>query len=207
MVPDTASHGSTSHLTDIEKISQGPKHYKIVVTEIPEAIVLEVANSASIILEIVQESPQKASHWSIGHMIRIVVIALVLVTGTTLALLSPTGTDNFIIPHFDPISSQYAPVSVAVFVIGLTSGPMAFEPLSEFAGRRLSLLLYLIIYHASAVGCAFSPSWPAFLVFRFGRGFSAEAALTVLSDNAAGSRNKHQTSFGPIIAGYGTTQD
>jgi MFS family permease len=100
-------------------------------------------------------------------------------------------------------------------------GPIIFAPLSESLGRRIVFLASFTIYTAFTLGCAFAPSWPAFLFFRFMLGCAAAAPQTVsgglfcdlypdlrprgLAVTLLGLTSNVGPLVGPIISGFTST--
>ena len=63
-------------------------------------------------------------------------------------------------------------VTVSCAIWGTVVGSLAVAPLAERYGSRESLRVIALLYLASAVSCAFAPSWPAFLAARFTGGLA-----------------------------------
>ncbi|WP_424767852.1 multidrug effflux MFS transporter [Paenibacillus sp. sgz302251] len=69
--------------------------------------------------------------------------------------------------------------SLTASLLGLGLGQMIMGPLSDIYGRRLPLLISMILYILSSVGCAFAPSIEWFIVLRFIQGVAASAGLVI----------------------------
>lgn len=69
--------------------------------------------------------------------------------------------------------------TVAIALIGTVIGALiAAKPADKF-GRKETLIAVAILYAVSALGCAFSNSWVAFIIFRFVGGIGVGASSVV----------------------------
>lgn len=76
-------------------------------------------------------------------------------------------------------SSSYAQLSLTACMIGLSVGQLFAGALSDFHGRRLPLLIGLLLYAVSSILCAFSPSIEAFVALRFIQGLAGSAGIVI----------------------------
>lgn len=65
------------------------------------------------------------------------------------------------------MSTEAAGLTVTVFLLGYSFGPLVFAPLSEFYGRRWVFYITFVCYIAFNFLCAFAPNFGALLVGRF----------------------------------------
>ncbi|MFT0213293.1 multidrug effflux MFS transporter [Pseudomonas sp. F1_0610] len=70
-------------------------------------------------------------------------------------------------------------VSLTVFLMALGAGQLVFGPLIDAYGRRLPLLIGLVVFAAASVGAAFSSSIEWLLIVRFIQGMAAALTLVV----------------------------
>lgn len=85
----------------------------------------------------------------------------------------PTLADNL---H---TSSSYAQLSLTACMIGLSVGQLFAGALSDFHGRRVPLLIGLLIYAITSLLCAFSPSIGVLVVLRFIQGLAGSAGIVI----------------------------
>ncbi|CAN7517049.1 multidrug effflux MFS transporter [Paenibacillus sp. LjRoot153] len=69
--------------------------------------------------------------------------------------------------------------SLTASLLGLGLGQMVMGPLSDKYGRRMPLLISMILYIVSSIGCAFVPNIESFIVLRFIQGVAASAGLVI----------------------------
>lgn len=76
-------------------------------------------------------------------------------------------------------SSSYAQLSLTACMIGLSVGQLFAGALSDFHGRRLPLLIGLLIYAIASVLCAFSTSIEVLVALRFIQGLAGSAGIVI----------------------------
>lgn len=69
--------------------------------------------------------------------------------------------------------------SLTACLLGLGLGQIVIGPLSDVHGRRKPLLISMILYFLSSIGCAFAPNIEIFIALRFIQGFAASAGLVI----------------------------
>ncbi|MFP3126349.1 multidrug effflux MFS transporter [Ectobacillus funiculus] len=69
--------------------------------------------------------------------------------------------------------------SLTASLLGLSIGQIVIGTLSDVHGRRKPLLISMILYFLSSIGCAFAPNIQIFIAFRFIQGFVAAAGLVI----------------------------
>ncbi|ULL14969.1 MFS transporter [Paenibacillus sp. H1-7] len=69
--------------------------------------------------------------------------------------------------------------SLTASLLGLGLGQMVMGPLSDSYGRRTPLLISMILYIVTSIGCAFVPNIESFIVLRFIQGAAASAGLVI----------------------------
>ncbi len=69
--------------------------------------------------------------------------------------------------------------TVSIALWGTVAGALFAGPLGQRIGSRAALRIMAVLYVVSALGCAFAPSWVAFLLFRFigGLGIGGSSVL------------------------------
>lgn len=82
--------------------------------------------------------------------------------------------------------------SLTASLLGLSIGQLVMGTLSDVHGRRKPLLVAMILFFISSIGCAFSPNIGTFIAVRFIQGFVAAAGLV-----------SHVLSFVIFIVGLG----
>jgi DHA1 family bicyclomycin/chloramphenicol resistance-like MFS transporter len=119
-----------------------------------------------------------------GHstMNRPVTSKLPLLLGLLIAV-GPVSTDMYL-PAFPDIAHEFAnqaapQESLAAYFVGLAVGQMTQGALSDRLGRRLPLLIGLILYTVASLGCALSHSVEGLVLFRFLSALGASAGVVI----------------------------
>ncbi|RMZ81328.1 hypothetical protein DV738_g2303, partial [Chaetothyriales sp. CBS 135597] len=87
------------------------------------------------------------------------------------------------IAHTYGCSLTVATLGVTTFLLGFSSGPLVFAPLSEVWGRNIIFRLVLGLFVLFQIGCALAPNIALLIVFRFFAGFFGSPTVT----NSGGS--------------------
>lgn len=104
-----------------------------------------------------------------------------------LALISavpPLSIDMYL-PGFTRMSEDLATSASTVqltltsFLIGFASGQLVIGAVSDRHGRRLPLMLALVICTVASIGCATAPSIELLIAFRFVQGFTGAAGVVI----------------------------
>jgi MFS family permease len=108
--------------------------------------------------------------------------------------------------EFGVTDSTIEAMTVSLYVLGFSFGPLLFAPLSELYGRLILYHICNTVYFAFTAGCAFSTNVEMFLVFRFICGCAASSPMsigggTVADVTAPQKRGKSMALFtmGPIL--------
>lgn len=83
------------------------------------------------------------------------------------------------IMKFFGTNASMVQASLTSALLGLSLGQIVIGPLSDVNGRRKPLLISMILFFISSVGCAISPNVEVFIVLRFIQGFTASAGLVI----------------------------
>ncbi|KAF6833525.1 MFS multidrug transporter [Colletotrichum musicola] len=70
-------------------------------------------------------------------------------------------------------------MTVAIYVLGFSIGPLLLSPLSELHGRRPLILVSDLLFTVWSLACALAPSLPALVAFRFFEGVGGSGCLTI----------------------------
>lgn len=101
-----------------------------------------------------------------------------------LAAIGPLSIDMYL-PSLPAIaenlntSASLVQLSLTFFMAGLALGQLLAGPLSDIYGRRLPLLIGLVIFVISTFLCALSPSIGVLIALRFIQGFSGSVGVVV----------------------------
>lgn len=104
-----------------------------------------------------------------------------------LGLLSAFGpfVMDMYLAAFPQIAEYYAAspsqvqLSLATCTVGLAIGQLLFGTVSDSIGRKTPLLLSLLLYVISAIGCILAPSIELFVIIRFFQGLSAAGGVVI----------------------------
>jgi MFS transporter, DHA1 family, multidrug resistance protein len=115
-------------------------------------------------------------------MVRPVTKNLPFLLGFIIAV-GPVSTDMYL-PAFPAIAQAFhnaaAPqYSLAAYFVGLAFGQMTQGALSDRLGRRLPLLIGLVIYTFASIGCALAWDVGSLVIFRFLAAFGCSAGIVI----------------------------
>lgn len=86
-----------------------------------------------------------------------------------------------------PISSQYhigqvaATLGISLFVMGFATGPTFWAPLSELKGRKLPLVIAMLMFSIFEIGVATATNIQTIMICRFFAGFAGACPLSVVA--------------------------
>lgn len=86
--------------------------------------------------------------------------------------------------HFG-VPSLMVQLSLTSCTFGLGAGQLVFGTLSDRLGRKMPLLLSLVMFMLSTLGCVFSPAIMVFVACRFVQGLSASGGIVLSRSIAA----------------------
>ncbi|RXT15445.1 Bcr/CflA family multidrug efflux MFS transporter [Ammoniphilus sp. CFH 90114] len=110
-------------------------------------------------------------------------IKFALILGS-LATIGPLSIDMYL-PAFPIIAedlgtnASLVQLSLTFFLLGLSLGQLVVGPFSDIRGRRIPLLIGLLVYSSASLLCALSPSIEALLFFRFAQGLAGSAGIVL----------------------------
>ena len=102
----------------------------------------------------------------------------------SLTALVPLSVDG-VVPAFPATARAYGVGIVAVqsllstFLLGAAAGQLVWGPLSDRFGRRLSLLLGLVVFMGGTLLCLIAPSLSVLLIGRFLQALGASSGMVV----------------------------
>ena len=102
----------------------------------------------------------------------------------SLAALGPLTIDMYL-PSFPTIANEFSTkaslvqFSLTACLLGLGIGQLVIGPMSDVRGRRPPLLIFLTLYFAASIACAFAPTISIFIGARFMQGFAAAAGIVI----------------------------
>lgn len=83
------------------------------------------------------------------------------------------------IMNFFGTNASMIQATLTASLLGLGLGQIVMGPLSDVHGRRKPLLIAMILYFLSSIGCAFAINIEFFIAERFIQGFAASAGLVI----------------------------
>lgn len=123
------------------------------------------------------------------------VTAMVILVLTTLSAIGPLATDMYI-PAFPDVASELGTtasrmqLTITAFFLGTASGQVVAGPLSDRMGRRIPLLIGIILCLLASIGCAMALDVETLLALRvlqgIGGGFGMVLGRAVLIDMTDG---------------------
>jgi DHA1 family bicyclomycin/chloramphenicol resistance-like MFS transporter len=72
-------------------------------------------------------------------------------------------------------------LTMSVFMISLAAAPLVYGPVSDRYGRKPVVLFGVALFAISSLACAFAPSLPALLIWRFSQGVGAASTTTAMA--------------------------
>ncbi|EIM88767.1 MFS general substrate transporter [Stereum hirsutum FP-91666 SS1] len=81
--------------------------------------------------------------------------------------------------HYNITTETVLALTLSIFVLAWSVGPLLGGPLSEIYGRRPILILSTIIFLIFNTACIFAPNTGAFIFFRFAAGLGASTPISV----------------------------
>src|SRR3990172_7790848 len=100
------------------------------------------------------------------------------------AMLAPFSIDTYL-PSFPDIAKEFAASPVAMqqtlslYMLAFAVMMLVYGPLSDAFGRKNVVLVSVVAYVVSSIGCALATDMRWLLLMRVGQGLSASGALVV----------------------------
>lgn len=123
------------------------------------------------------------------------VTAIVIVVLTTLSAIGPLATDMYI-PAFPDVADELSTsasrmqLTITAFFLGTATGQVVAGPLSDRMGRRIPLLIGIVLCLVASIGCALAGDVEMLLMMRvlqgIGGGFGMVLGRAVLIDMTDG---------------------
>ncbi|WP_071394054.1 multidrug effflux MFS transporter [Bacillus tuaregi] len=76
-------------------------------------------------------------------------------------------------------STSVAQLSITACLLGMALGQLLLGPLSDQKGRRLPLIISLVIYSLSSILCAFAPTVEVLVILRLVQGLSGAGGMVI----------------------------
>ncbi|KAI1179495.1 major facilitator superfamily transporter [Nemania sp. FL0916] len=115
----------------------------------------------------------------------ITIITMLTVINTTLGSSLPSMAVPAITQEWGVTSSTQKVLPISTYLTGYVFGPLLWGPFSEHIGRRNLTIAAHCLFTVWTLGCALSPNWPAFLVFRLLCGAFGSAPIAIVSGQLA----------------------
>lgn len=93
---------------------------------------------------------------------------------------------------FFQTTSSRVQLGLTTSMVGLAVGQLIFGPLSDRYGRRTPLLVAMVLFLLSTVGCIFSQSISQFVVLRFVQGVAGAGGVVISRSIAADKYSAHE---------------
>lgn len=121
--------------------------------------------------------PEDPQNWTTWRKMTCTLTSILLVLNATLASSGPSSNIGSMTRHFH-VSGEAAALTVTLFLLGYSAGPLLFAPLSEYYGRRPVFVVTFTLYFASTFLCVWAPSFGGLLVARLLTGTFVSSPLT-----------------------------
>ncbi|KAI3320954.1 major facilitator superfamily domain-containing protein [Xylariaceae sp. AK1471] len=118
-------------------------------------------------------------NWSTCRKTFIAMIGVLCTFNSVFNTSLPSGYIDVLSAHFNIQNSMLEVLPITVYQIGFLSGSLLFAPLSETYGRKMVVIGSSGFFCIFILGSVFSPSWSAYLGFRFLQGACASSAISV----------------------------
>jgi MFS family permease len=92
----------------------------------------------------------------------------------------PGGASAYIADDFHIVDPLKVALPLVVYLVGYVFGPLMLSPLSEFYGRKRTLIASELGFLGASIGCASSPTFGILVIFRALAGVAAAIPLTVI---------------------------
>jgi DHA1 family bicyclomycin/chloramphenicol resistance-like MFS transporter len=129
---------------------------------------------------------------------------LLTFTVALLAMLAPFSIDTYLPSfvalgdHFQ-ISQEVLQQSISLYMIGFAATTLIYGSLSDSFGRRRVIIIALLFYILSSIGCFMAEDYTTFLLMRVGQGLSASAGMVigraVIRDRFEGAQARQAMSY------------
>ncbi|KAF4121388.1 putative arabinose efflux permease, MFS family [Geosmithia morbida] len=106
-----------------------------------------------------------------------IISGMTFVTPFASSMLSPAVT--FVSAEFGITNQTLLSLSVSIYLLGYSFGPLLLAPMSEIYGRRIVLSLSNWFFVIWQIGCALSPNITSLIIFRFLGGMGGSGCLTL----------------------------
>jgi multidrug resistance protein len=120
--------------------------------------------------------------------------------------ISAPGT-GFLMKEFHQDDAIIGSLTISIFLLGFTLGPLVMAPLSELYGRLIVYHLSIATFIAFVLGCGWSQDIVSFLILRFIAGCAASSPSTIGGGTVADLIPVEKrgaamavTALGPILA-------
>ena len=101
-----------------------------------------------------------------------------------MSAMAPLATDMYL-PSLPELAADFqttpsaAQLTLTMTMLGMACGQMVLGPISDRYGRKRPLLLGMIVFALTAIGCATATSIGAFLALRFIMGFAGASGIVI----------------------------
>ncbi|TGJ80613.1 hypothetical protein E0Z10_g8152 [Xylaria hypoxylon] len=124
-------------------------------------------------------------NWSNRRKLFINITCMMTVTNSTMGSSLPSMAIPFMTREWGVTSDTQKVLPISTYLIGYVFGPLLWGPLSEHIGRRNLTTAALSLFTLWTLGCALSPNWSSFLIFRFLCGTFGSAPIAIVTGQLA----------------------
>jgi multidrug resistance protein len=156
------------------------QHYDPSIPQTKSELPPDEVNKAAFKVDWEPDDPANPKNWSVRYKswitFQLGMLALAASAGSS--IIAPA--EDAISEHFH-ISTELTVLVVSLYVLGFALGPLCWAPLSEIAGRKLSLLPAMVCLALFSIGTATSQSAASVFVTRFFSGVFGSAPVSNVS--------------------------
>ncbi|KAH8786362.1 putative MFS transporter [Hyaloscypha sp. PMI_1271] len=153
------------------------------------------------------DGPENPMNWPKRKRLGHVAMVSIIIFQTNLSTTISAPGSGILMKDFHQDNAIIRNLTVSIFLLGFTLGPLVMAPLSELYGRLIVYHLSIATFIVFLMGCGWSESIVSFLILRFIAGCAASSPSTIGGGTVADVIPVHErgaamavTAIGPILA-------
>ncbi|KAE8444769.1 hypothetical protein EG329_014229 [Mollisiaceae sp. DMI_Dod_QoI] len=153
------------------------------------------------------EDLRNPMNWSKGKRLSHVALVSIIIFLVNLSTTISAPGSGILMKDFNQTNGIVGSLTISIFLLGFTLGPLLMAPLSELYGRLLVYHLSIATFIAFLLACGWSQNIVSFLIFRFIAGCAGSSPSTIGGGTVADvipvekrGAAMAMTAIGPIFA-------